>query len=373
MKLKISHLLLVVFITLFSACSSDDDPKLTENNLAEETPIAKEKVFDNIIVEGATKKAGAPNTPNEQVSFTLNKNNTSAVLIDGFDIAFNSNDNITGAYLQIKDTEGNIADGYYDIDLSLVGNKRQGIKSKKRITSIDQLLRQTKQKNTKASTNKIVDIDFNAAIEPGTFCYEVRVYDANGNISAPQEVCVTVQSWGGNDTLVGKWNYTKTDEFEDGDLKTINVGVEDCYERTTGCSNNQTLTYSVCYSTDSFEFTINSDSTYVYVIKSTDKDIDSSTIDSTNCQAAQKIEKEHFISKGMWAYDQVKEEIIIVETQSTDIDENGVEDTENYDAGNAEVVVLKSVVNGNSLILTEEYLSSDGTVDEYYKYYYDKE
>ncbi|HBK71985.1 MAG TPA: hypothetical protein DDZ39_10090 [Flavobacteriaceae bacterium] len=336
---------LFAFIALFTACSTDDESKETQDNLAEETPIAKELVFDNVIVEGATKKAGTPDTPNEQVSFTLNKNITSAVLIDGFDIEFNSNDNIIGAYLQIKDTEGNIADGYYDIDLSKVSDK-------KKITSIGQLL---KQKNTKASITKIVDIDFKAAINPGTFCYVVSVFDASGNTSAPQEVCITVQSWGGNDDLVGNWNFTKLQGNDTTVVDTARCNSLIKKLDTLSClkGTNKVIKEEYCYITNSFKFTINTDGTYVYEINDTYKILDYSASRDA-CKTVNKEEKEHYLSKGQWAYDQTNTDIILVELEAVSIDENGEETKKTHANGEAEVTVLKSNITSDVLTLLED-------------------
>jgi len=375
MKLKIKHSLLFAFAALLLlSCNSDDEPAINQADLSETTPIAKEKVFDNVIVEGATKEAGAPNTPNQAVSFTLNKKNTNAVLIDGFDIGISSNDNVTGAYFQIKDTDGNLADGYYDINLSLVGNKPSSDKKKKSIGLSNQLFKtktSVKEKSIALEDEFIVDVDFTPTIEPGTFCYVVCVYDAEGNISAPQEVCVTVQSWGGNDDLVGVWNYTKTDEFYDGVVESTNVGVADCYDNTISCSNGQSMDYTSCYSTDSFKFTINSDGTYVYEIYSTDKEIDcNASVDA--CQVIEEDENEYYLSEGNWAYDEQKNEFIIVELESIET-YDGMTETNTYEAGDGFVYALKASVNGNSLILTEEYFDVNDNLDEYYKYYFDKE
>ena len=349
MKLKISHLFLVAFITLFTACSSDDEPNPTQG-LAEETPIAKEKVFDNIIVEGATKKAGTPDTPNEQVSFSLNKNITSAVMIDGFNIELNSNDDIVGAYLQIKDTDGNYADGYFDIDLSKVSDKK-----KKEITSIGQLLKQTVQKNAKAVINKAIDIDFNATIDPGTFCYVISVYDANGNTSTPQEVCITVHSWGGNDDLVANWDFTKLQGRDTTSVDSARCNPLIKLLDTLSClkGTNRVITEEYCYTTNLFKFTINTDGTYVYEIKDTYKILDYSASREA-CATVNIEEKEHYLSKGQWAYDQANTDIILVELEAVSIDESGVETNDIHAKGEAEITVLKSNIAGDILTLNED-------------------
>ncbi len=363
MKFKINHLFLSIFIVLFVSCSSDDTPK--QEVLAETVPI--EIVFENIVVEGATKKTGTPSTPNEIVSFTLNKKNTSAVMIDGFDVEFNSKDDIIGVYLQIKDSEGSLADGFYDIDLSKVGKKSQYVKNKKRINSFI-AVKQSTQKHVSDEKNFVVDIDFKEAIEPGIFCYVICVYDAKGNISAPQEVCVTVQSWGGNDDLIGVWNMTKEDNFLNGELKTMNIGEEDCFDETIYCSNGQSKTYTSCYSTDSLKFNINSNGTYTRDLAYNDYNMT-----YKDCQLADIIVTKHLVSKGNWAYDQVEKTIILVEYVSIKINENGVDRTDTHDAGHARISTLNTVINGNSLTLTNEFTDANGNVEEYYKFYFYRE
>ena len=368
MKFKISHLFLVAFIALFTACSSDDEPKPTQV-LVEETPIAKDLVFDNIIVEGATKRTGEPNISNGEISFTLNKENTSAVMIDGFDVEFSSNDNIVGAYLQIKDTEGNLADGYYDIDLSKVSDKKKAVIRKNRTHSINQLLKHTEQKNVRASVTKVVDINFKAAIKPGIFCYLIRVYDAAGNLSPFQEVCITVQSWGGNDDLAAKWNLTKTEGSKD----TINVGIENCHiiashlDTLRNCNPKVSANYNKCFTVDSTKYTISSDGTYKHEIYNTDKSLDDFASMSA-CELIDKEEKEHFLYKGSWAYDQQKNELIIVELEATTIDESGVETTEIYTIGEAKIAVFKSNVSGSNLTLT-----NNADASNKYTHFLDKE
>jgi len=376
MKLKINHSLLFAFAALLLlSCNSDDEAVINQTGVSETTPIAKEKVFDNVIVEGATKEVGAPNAPNQAVSFTLNKKNTNAVLTDGFDIGISSNDNVTGAYFQIKDTDGNLAGGYYDIDLSLVGNRAQSDKNKKSIERTNQLFKPTKKQQEKSNAIEdefVVDVNFTPTIEPGTFCYVVCVYDAEGNISEPQEVCVTVQSWGGNDDLIGVWNFTKTEEFYAGETETINVGVENCDTYTLNCNNGSALDYDECYMIDSFKFTINSDGTYVYEVYEQDNLLDYNASE-TACDIIEIVENDHYVSRGNWAYDQQKEEFIIVEFEYTETDEFGIDQTETYVNGEAYVSKLKSAVNGNILTLTDEYFDANDIVEEYYKYYFDKE
>lgn len=369
-KLRINHLLLFVCASLLLAsCSSDDTPDGgNEGEIAEERSIEGKTVLDNLVVDAGTKKAGAPDTPNEAISFTLNKENTSALMLEGFDVKFNSANTVSGIYLQIKDTDGTIADGYYDIPVtqSILKNSEINLNKKRGL-----LKTQKNAVNNKvADDDTSIDVDFTSTIEPGTFCYVVCVYDDEGNISAPQEVCVTVESWGGNNELEGAWNYIKAEETYNGETETTNVGVESCDDYQLTCVDQQIIQYSNCYSTDLFTILLNTDGTYMFEVNNTESSINSeATYDS--CQEVLYTYDDVSKSTGNWAYNQSNGNLILVEFEYTDTENGVVTETETYDDGDAYVFELAAAVSGNNLTLTEEFVDSDGTV-EVYKYFFNK-
>ena len=366
MKLKINHYFLFAFLSIvFVSCSSDDSELDISNDGAEQIAIEPGTVINNLIVEGGTKKAGSPTTPNEAISFNLDKDDTSALQTEGFDIKLNSNDNISGVYLQIKGNGGIVADGFYDIDLTQVGFKSKLETDKTKKSSFKR-----KKLRTKSSIEEqiSIDVDFTNTIEAGTFCYVVCVYDEQGNISAPQEVCVTVESWGGNDDLVGVWNFTKEETIEDGQIITINVGEDNCYNDVITCSNQNQLEYSDCYVTNSIKLTVNSNGTYIIEIEETDEDLDY-TASIEACEIIKDSSDETYITKGNWAYDQEKREIILVELEYSET-EDGETEIETYDEGNAYVSRLEVNLSGDSLILIEDYTEEANNEEEYFKYFF---
>lgn len=351
-NLKMNHLFFFVCASLLLASCSSDDTQSEGNNaeIIEARAIESKTVFDNLVVEGATKETGAPQTPNEAISFTLNKENTSALIADGFDIEFSSPNSVSGIYLQIKDVEGNLADGYYDIPVSQNGLKNARIHESKRRGFLKTRKNAIHKKATNDDTS--IDVDFTSIIEPGTFCYIVCVYDDEGNISAPQEVCVTVESWAGNDDLVGMWNYTKTEVTYDGITETINVGEEDCVEESLFCDNQEILEFTNCDTLDSFKLTLNSNGTYSYEVLGSYKDIDYAASISS-CQLVSSVSEESYSASGNWAYDKDSGNLILVELEYTETEE-GVTDAETYDIGDAYVIELKVDLNGNNLTLADE-------------------
>ena len=84
--------------------------------------------LDNLKIDGATKKSGAP-TPNGAISFQLDNPSTSAFLKTGFTIDIKeTSDAFVGAYLQIKSIDGDVAGEYWDI--SNISSKSGPVKTK---------------------------------------------------------------------------------------------------------------------------------------------------------------------------------------------------------------------------------------------------
>ncbi|WP_103864087.1 hypothetical protein [Aquimarina sp. I32.4] len=297
---------------LFGAisCSSDDDNQSdTQNNVdpnpVEETALNANTVSKDISIEGATRITGAAPTPNGDIPFSMSETTQSGFLNSGFDISFSAPQNYAGAYLLIKSNDGTMASDYFDVPKSTA--LRSTPKKSANIFS----------KQSKVDNNIEIEVDFGNAIPPGKFCYLLCIYDNNGNISEPVEVCVEVEAWGGNSALVGTWNYTK--QIENG--KTILPGEGGRCEATTiTCNNNQELTIddAHCYALDAFKLTINSDGTYEY--RSDDTNIDFNYTASTEtCEATfYPEEDEYYISKGQWAYDEEEKRMTLVEFEYTE-------------------------------------------------------
>ena len=223
------------------------------------------KVSDNVIIKGGTQVDGVPPTPNEAITLDVTGTSKMALLGEGFNVSLNSDANIVGAYIQFKANDGTAADSYYDVDIdaNTADNKKPQIINKRGSVSLV----------SKPEADTVLDVDFTDEIEPGKFCYEICIYDADGNISAPQEVCVTVESWGGNADIVATWNLTKEVETYQGDTVTVIPGQEDCsLETEYDCDQAGQFTASyVCYITDSLQLIFKADGTYEFSSKDKEK------------------------------------------------------------------------------------------------------
>ncbi len=297
--------LLVLSSLLIGAisCSSDDSSPSDEGNEVainqeEETVLDPANVSQGITIEGATRNTGNPPTPNGQVNFTLDNTAQSAFLNSGFDITFNAPANFAGTYIQIVNN-GDVAGDYLDVPST-------AIRSTKKHTSVF-------SKSSKMDDNEVeIDVDFGDAIPPGKFCYIICIYDQEGNISDPVEVCVEVEAWAGNPALVGTWNYTK--QIENG--VTILPGEEsDCASATVTCTNNDEIVVenAYCYLLDAFKLTINSDGTYEYRSDDTERYLDFQA-SGENCEAVfSEGGSGYYVSKGKWAYDEEEGRMTLVE------------------------------------------------------------
>ncbi|MEO1486929.1 MAG: hypothetical protein AAFU57_14375 [Bacteroidota bacterium] len=363
--------LTLLFIASLTSCSNEET---TANNSAndqaiselEQTPLAANDVADNVVISGGTKNAGAPPTPNEAISLDVSSSSTTAFLGEGFDIELASDAAVVGAYLQFKSNDGDVSDSYYDIDLS---SNAAGKASRKSLGLSRKLLQST----SREQNDTTLDVDFNTNIEPGTFCYVVCVYDGEGNISAPSEVCVTVEAWGGNSSLVANWELTKEENITPDETFVFEVGEPDCYETTFSCDGaQQSVSFEVCSTQDYGIMEIRSDGTFSLDFKGTEQDYDFNEVSSTCEVNLEELEYRVQIN-GNWAYVNDENRLTLVGYSFVTL-EFGETEEEFYSGGDGELVYDGlAEVNGNTLLITERYGSfSDDVIDSSYNYYFEK-
>lgn len=361
---KVFRTVAMAAVVIAASCGKDDAPsemqqqaqeqeELAEN--LEKTPLEANKVSDNVVIEGSTKNEGNPPTPNQMISLDISGTGKTAFLNEGFDIELSSDATIAGAYIQFKANDGTVSDSYYDVDLTTssqfgkysISEKAFGLKSKK----INSLV-------SKNEGDVTVDVDFNSNIEPGTFCYVVCVYDAEGNISAPSEVCATVESWGGNADLVAKWDIVKQ-EYRDGDETDIDIiGEEDCTygSLTTDCSNGEINTFYNCSTYEFMTLELRADGTFSYRDKAEVKRYDeeaSKAACETVYQDMTFVDK--YNSDGNWAYVQGESRLTLVETSYSYSENDVIEEEDTYELGEGELIFDGAVeISGDSFTLSED-------------------
>lgn len=256
-----------------------------------------------------------------------------------------------------------MADSYLDVPLSAMSyysgkfteTKKKNLFSKSAVS-------------TRKDENTSINVDFSAQVPAGTFCYVICLYDAQGNISQPSEVCVTVESWGGNINLVGDWGYTK--QVENGHV--VIAGEESCSEhmgQTLYCDSGITkeVTFINCTSIDALDMTFKSDGTYTYYVDSVDKNLDYEA-SQASCELVYLDNRYVYTSKGNWAFNEEESKLTLVEFEYS-FTEDGIVETEMNVEGEL-VLEGKIELTANSFVLTETYTYQEEV--DVYEYYLNK-
>jgi hypothetical protein len=207
---KISVALNVLLLCVLVSCSNDDklsasgdEQVAIEQNASENVNTPVSALENGIIINGATKKNGNPPSPNSDLDFTIAATEKTGFQKSGFQIEFSSNADIAGAYVRFKDADGNGTSSYFDIPASSFGTKYAKKKSFIK-NGVFQTKLNVANKAAKNLSNTI-DVNLKSTVPAGVFCYDICLYDSQNNISSIQTVCVTIEAWGGNAKLVGKW------------------------------------------------------------------------------------------------------------------------------------------------------------------------
>jgi hypothetical protein len=356
--------LLLIIASTFTFCSEDES---SENEMSQQddqndnngdgdsdssnqeaTILDANVVSDGIIISGATKISSELPIANGAIAFEL-QDTGSALLNEGFEIPFTvaNTVDIAGAYVQISSTDGTTANAYYDIPSTSFGRQ-----------SIPVISNARKNRSRMMDFEQSIDIGFNASVPAGQFCYTICLYDATGNITLPQNVCLTIENFGGNSDLIGVWNMTNITDTDADGTGSGGIGDDICFTDTVQCNNGDTLVLPYCDNYSLLRFTLNADGTYLLEEEATytDYDYDASI---SSCSLVNLPESTYtYVSAGNWAYNQTAQRLVTVEYTYTET-ENGEVFTGSNPVGQGEIFFDTPItISGNSFTLSETY--SDG-------------
>ncbi|MFD2727761.1 hypothetical protein [Hyunsoonleella rubra] len=339
------------------SCSSDSDSGsgsgneelANQQNQTEETPIETSALESGVEIQGATKNNGTPPAPNSNLNLTLDSPVAEAQQKSGFNLKFSTTEaDVAGAYLQFKDLDGNTAGNYFDVASSnFVADKKANIKGS--ATSKGGLF---SKGSSLEDGDYEIDVDFGDDIPAGQFCADLCIYNSQEQISQIVTVCVEVEAWGGNASLVGEWEII--DSTDDDELETINCNngenVEVFYYQTISESNS---------------LKIESDGDYIYSDNEEFKFLDYQAT-SDNCSATYNDEVFNYSIKesGKWSFNESDNTLTLVLFKYEDL----ITPADSYDEPNGELILEKaavSFVNGN-LIITETYSDGSQTYTDVY-------
>jgi hypothetical protein len=324
--------------TLLFSCGGDDDggsgspapnPNPGEN---ESNPIELSVIETGVSIDGADQVEGDPPAPNSNIDFGVPSNEQNGFQSTGFNIAFTSSEQVDGAYVTFMDSDYNKTRSYFNIPASSFG--RKGLFDRKVHSKLD---------NGKVMTEEYdINVNFSSDIPVGTFCYEICIYDANGNISQPEVVCVTVKNWGGNTTIAGDWVF---DRYEPAGFET------DTDTIPCDAGGFVIVDYSQL-DNENWNFTLNVDGTYYEEYDGQEKFLDE-TATRAQCQPVftdGDVYNDRY--EGNWSFDQTKQELTVVDFKYINI----LDPTQNEDYPEGELYFegIKAEVINNELVLSEE-------------------
>jgi hypothetical protein len=344
---KITSILAVITFLTFS-CSKDESSDNNENtelanqqNQLENASIPLANLNSGISIEGATKKTTTPPQPNSDINLAVSSSTIEGLQKSGFNLSFTSTEtDISGAYLQFKDAEGNFSTSYFDIPLAnLIKSKKAN--SKSRITSKKTILNENVYQ---------IDVDFTDLFPPGKFCGVLCIYDSENNISQPVTVCIEVEAWGGNAEIIGEWVL----ETSSGDNQTT----------TIYCANDKNIEApydQIVNENISLKFTETGN--FVILDRGEYKSLDH-VASANSCSAIFEIDSYKYDSKetGQWAYNEVSKKLTLVTFSFIDI----LEPQYNEDYPNGELLfdgVSVSVIN-NKLVIIDTYIDNGETITD---------
>ncbi len=351
-KVNLLITLLIVSCISLSSCSSDDNnnetPDTENPDNTDPSEITAATLTDGVTIDGATLQSGTPPAPNGALDFQISTSKQEAFLTSGFNISFTSTDQIAGAYLQFKDIEGNNANGYYDVPASAFGDS-DGIKSSG--NSGKKKAKQSTSKNEEE--NLIIDVDFEDTIPVGSFCYVICLYDDNGNISQIQEVCVDIEAWGGNSSIVGEWIHVE-------DTETPNLTNITC--------DNQEVINDVPLSIINKEewlFVLNEDGSYYEIYDDEIQNLNLIKSQET-CTKVYKDDNEKEKFSGKWSYNNETETFTAIDFKYEDL--LNPSQNQEYPDGDVYFEGVKIELKDGFLIITETYEEGSGTIEETYTF-----
>ncbi|WP_289038153.1 hypothetical protein [uncultured Zobellia sp.] len=311
----------LVIMLILASCGKDDGPEMKDKDIAEqiqETEKSKEEpdpepevtaegsnsLLENLVVKGGEKIEGDLPEPNASIEFNVSTVGGSAFVERGLSIDISSNSDFSGAYVKLKVEDALVSESYYNIGLE---ENRSTAKMAKLLNS------KVKDKSAKYTYYNL-NIGFTEEIKVGVeFCYLISVYDINGNISEPQEICTLLKGWGGYSEFEGEWHYAKTETyFPNGENSTLAQEEAKCYNYVYTCAGGTSFNYGNCTIKDeSFDFRPDGTYTHTYLSNREELDLEASDM---QCQAVYKGGDFNFIISGKWSYDETNHELIVAET-----------------------------------------------------------
>lgn len=354
MKITKFFITLTFALFCFVSCSDDDanDKEETNEETVEQIDAIPDPVPDpeeestapdipittldaGIQIEGATKITGTPPAPAGTLDFNIQSTDQAGYLDTGFVVNFASTDAVSGAYILLKDENGVKSDSYFNVPL--VSGKSNN--SKKTDS------RRSNAISSKRVGEQEIEVLFDGNVPTGTFCYEICLYDNANNISQIVSRCVTISSWGGNNSLVGDWKFNRS--FENGELTT------DDDTREVTCNNGTLENFiDILYETNNWILSLEASGDYseAYDERYQLLDLNSTLTACTAIYGEFEESNDRFLGK--WTYNQTSGLSIVDFAYENLLDPS---ENETYDRGEIYFDGIAAEIINGELVLTETF------------------
>ncbi|GAA3618369.1 hypothetical protein [Flavivirga jejuensis] len=358
MKILKTTLLLVIISCLTYSCSKDSTANEEEiladqQNELEEANIPLEDLNSGISIDGATKNAGTPPQPTGDVNIEISSDKAEAFQKAGFNLKFSTTEtDIAGAYLLFKDSDNNTASDYFDIPVSELTTYNKSGDTKGNNSSKKNLL--FKSNNSLVDGDYEIDVNFGDSFPPGKFCADLCIYDQENNISQIVTVCVEVEAWGGNASIVGEW-LLEEESFDNGEYTIVCEN-----EESIEADYSQVIKDEIIFNVDN-----NGDFYVTYYEEYKDLDYEASR---TNCSAiySDDIEKYNDKETGKWAYNETNSTLTLVSFKYEDFIEPQY--SEDYPNGELLFEGDKVEIIDGKLVITSTYTEGDETYTDIFTF-----
>lgn len=362
----------------------EKEPLKVNDNSQEERDIPLSIIEKGVTVKNARKINGSLPKSNTELDFEI-ENSQSAFLKAGFEFEIKVPLNYAGSYIQFQSTDGSQkSSSYFNVPLgSFSSTKKLENKSSKFIgQEIPNL-----NPNSTEKIKVVVRVNFKETVLPGKFCYAICIYDSEGNISFPETICVEVETWGGNNDILGNWELQKRETTIGENVTVLNSNETKCLfppeSNLLVCEDGVSLEYfeRTCETSLGPQLEIKSDGTQSSISEFIAEIFDYET-SKKECEELFQTDVSKIESSGNWAYDEENKKIIFINFINTQTFNGEIFPNNLSEFGiNAELISVSSTsliiqeiftVSINDEDSNEEEIQTNSKQTKIVKYFYTK-
>ena len=190
------------------------------------------------------------------------------------------------------------------------------------------------------------EVDFSDTFQPGEFCAEVCVYDAEDRVSNIVEICVEIAELGGDNSdflTANSWTAVSLSGVDEDGEFTQEIGETDLFTFPLDCGDGTSVEVTEEERIDFINVTFVDNGSVTLSIKEFEKDLDHLVSTCDNLVFEEIDETDNLI--GIWSFDDANDELtLVIDDDDPDPDS---------DEPDREVLVFIVSTDGDNLVLTQ--------------------